>query len=440
MKKKIFISIIVLGITIILVVVGIFVALMLKNEKKEENGKLTSIKQVFMDDSFTALLTDDGKIYTSGKNQYGQLGLGDTNDRTSFTLVETDAIFEEIIFPGSDSMMIYGSMYALTSDGHLYAWGNNDHGQLGLGDTNNRTTPTLVSSNLRFKAMTGGMSAFGISMDGKLYSWGFNGDGQLGLGDKNDRTTPTLVSNDLVFKKVVGQNSVLGLTKDGKLYSWGSNHYGQLGLGDINDRTTPTLVSNLLLFSDMSLQGKYAMALTNDGKIYTSGDNKYGQLGLGDIKNRIEFTMVPSDLVFSSIHIGGSTSYAITKTGDLYSCGNNHYGIAGNGKTTADNSFVKIESNIATINGGLLYVGAIKTNGDLYTWGQLDIGAVEGKLSPTLVPNIKNAKQIETDGFTTIALTTDGLVYGWGLNKNGELGLGHKDIVNGPTQLINKSL
>ena len=85
---------------------------------------------------------------------------------------------------------------ALKSDGTLWAWGNNSSGQLGLGDTTNRNTPTQVGSDTHWQSITAGDNhTLAIKQDGTLSAWGWNVLGQLGLGDTTDRNTPIQVGS-----------------------------------------------------------------------------------------------------------------------------------------------------------------------------------------------------------------------------------------------------
>ena len=74
------------------------------------------------------------------------------------------------------------------------------------------------------------------------YSFGRNNYGQLGLGDTTQRTSPTKVGTDTWTAVAGGEGHSLAINSDGYLYSFGRNNYGQLGLGDTSSRTSPTKV------------------------------------------------------------------------------------------------------------------------------------------------------------------------------------------------------
>jgi alpha-tubulin suppressor-like RCC1 family protein len=82
---------------------------------------------------------------------------------------------------------------ALTESGEVYAWGSNERGQLGLGDTENRLTPTKVPGLRRVKASQRVIHSLALTESGEVYTCGWNKHGQLGLGDTENRLTPTKV-------------------------------------------------------------------------------------------------------------------------------------------------------------------------------------------------------------------------------------------------------
>jgi len=87
---------------------------------------------------------------------------------------------------------------------------------------------------------TGGAHACGIQQDGSLWCWGANESGQLGLGDTTDRSVPTQVGTPLDWASVAaGSSHTCALTTSGLRYCWGSNDSGQLGLNNTTGTTTP---------------------------------------------------------------------------------------------------------------------------------------------------------------------------------------------------------
>lgn len=119
--------------------------------------------------------------------------------------------------------------YALTDDNSLYVWGNNEHGQLGIGDIISTYIPVKVSGiNGTIKDIyTYYSSVYAVTEDGALYSWGDNGLGQLGVNNTVEYVkTPTKLSgiNGAVNKVYTG-DSVYVITNDNAVYSFGSNEF-----------------------------------------------------------------------------------------------------------------------------------------------------------------------------------------------------------------------
>ncbi|MDR0664864.1 MAG: hypothetical protein LBF86_05010, partial [Helicobacteraceae bacterium] len=155
---------------------------------------------------------------------------------------------------------------ALSKDGKVYATGFNNKGQLGLGDKTDRKVFTEVA-NLSDKNIialsVGAHHSLALSKDGKIYATGDNKYGQLGLGDNDNRDTFTEVAN-LSDKNIialsVGARHSLALSKDGKVYVAGSNRFGQLGLGDSDHET------NRHTFTEVtSLSAKTIVAISVGG-------------------------------------------------------------------------------------------------------------------------------------------------------------------------------
>ena len=128
----------------------------------------------------------------------------------------------------------------LKNDDTLWGCGYNTNGQLGLGDTTNRYTFTQVTTNNIKSVFCGSYYTLILKNDDTLWGCGDNGSGKLGLGDGNDRYTFTQVTTNTNDIKSVycGYEHTLILKNDGTLWGTGRNNVGQLGLGDTNNRTT----------------------------------------------------------------------------------------------------------------------------------------------------------------------------------------------------------
>ena len=119
----------------------------------------------------------------------------------------------------------------------------NDSGQLGVGDTADRTTPTMTPGGGWAAVSVGGSHACGLMSDGTRYCWGANFYGQLGLSGTTNRNQPIRIINEHKWSAVsAGPAHSCGIGVDGRLSCWGLNSTGELGVGDTANRTTPVLV------------------------------------------------------------------------------------------------------------------------------------------------------------------------------------------------------
>lgn len=200
----------------------------------------------------TMLLTKDGKIYVSGNNDAGQLGDGHYFDSeisdnhynaTTFKPVEKDGVkFRSV------TATIYNS-YAIASDGALYAWGQNAYGQLGLvsvGTYSGIYTPTKVD-DAKWAVVKGRSTTIvGIHTDGTLWAWGKNLHGQLGVGadseTKECATTPEKVSDERWLDCASGYYHSTAVKADGTLWAWGDNSQNQVNSSTTTIFTTPQQV------------------------------------------------------------------------------------------------------------------------------------------------------------------------------------------------------
>lgn len=179
----------------------------------------------------------------------------------------------------------------LTQDGQVFTWGLDSRGQLGLGKGMPETTcpqqVRSVSDLPLVQVAAGGEQSFGLSVSGSVFSWGSNSCGQLGLGDTTDRHTPTLVYY-LNMKRSChiscGQTHTAVLTKDGAVFTFGSGRHGQLGHNSFRDEVRPRLVAELWgsKVTAVACGREHTVVLTQSQKMYSFGCGAEGQLGHGD--------------------------------------------------------------------------------------------------------------------------------------------------------------
>ena len=248
------------------------------------------VKQIIAGNTCTLVIKNDGSLWGTGSNVNGELGLGSTQAAYVFTKLLSDVQI-------CDCSHI-GSTFVLKNDGTIWVTGYNYSGQLGLGDTTYRKTFTQVTTNINnIKQISCGSGfTFILTNDGKLYSCGGNNNGQLGLGDTTQRTTftqvTTNINNDVKYV-TCGSNHTFIIKNDGSVWACGNNGYGELGLGDKTARNTFTKVTTNINNDVKQIacgRNCQTLMLKNDGSIWGTGYNFQGMFGLGDATNETVFT------------------------------------------------------------------------------------------------------------------------------------------------------
>ena len=341
------------------------------------------------------ILKNDGTLWSCGYNGYGQLGLGDTNNRNTFTQITTNANDIKEIYCGWKCTLM------LKNDGTLWGCGANDYGQLGLGDTSNRNTFTQITTNANnIKSIYCGQShTFILKNDGTLWGCGRNDDSQLGLGDKTNRTTFTKITTNVNNIKQVycGEYHTLILKNDNTLWGCGLGANGQLGLGDNNIRTTFTkITTNVNDIKEIYCGGYHTFILKNDSTLWVTGRNDSGQLGLGNTSTRYTFTKITTNANdIKEVYCGWFYTLILKNDNTLWCCGQNNAGQLGLGDTTDRYTFTQITTNIDNIKEvycGRYHIFILENDGTL--WG---CGANGGRLGLEDGTNRTTFTQITTN-------------------------------------------
>ncbi len=267
----------------------------------------------------TCVRMGDGGVKCWGFNFYGQLGLGDPQDRGDEPGEMGAALPYVDLGPGVTTTAVttgYQHTCALLSDGRVKCWGDNQYGQLGLGDTARRGDgPGEMGADL--PAVDLGPGATAIAVDaGNLHScalllggdvkcWGFGLEGQLGLGDNKFRgdgpgemgaMLPPVDLGGPAIAISTGLSFTCALLSDGSVKCWGYNGFGQLGLGDTQNRGDNPGEMGPMLPAVALAPGKLVASIhagrlhtcvrLEDSSVQCWGRNGYGELGLGDTQHR----------------------------------------------------------------------------------------------------------------------------------------------------------
>ena len=286
---------------------------------------------------------------------------------------------------------------AIDGTGVLRTWGRNDLGQLGQSPGVSPVARPLPVTGLYSAVAMGQDFTLAIDTTGVLWAWGSNTVGQLGRGSTTSATTPVKVvlpAGSVTRAVAAGQGFGLALVDvpgdAGRVYAWGANTFGQLGQGTTNSlaNTTPVYVSNGgRHYTAITATDLAAVAIATDGSLWAWGDNQEGELGQGNAAGSAPyFSAVP-------IQIGTATGWS------ALAAGSNH---------------------VLALQGGVLS-----------TWGgnilgQLGDGTWGNSIStPAVVapPSGQTWAAIGAGDNHSLAVTSAGNLYGWGLNFSGELDL-----------------
>jgi alpha-tubulin suppressor-like RCC1 family protein len=272
-------------------------------------GALTNWSKPSTGHVYTICTKTDGTLWAWGANQAGNLGL---NLNINISRSSPSQIGSNTDWLNPATARFYRDhTLCTTTDGKLYAWGRNDFGQLGLGDTVDRSSPVQVGSNTNWSKPSCGLhNTYCVTTDGKLYAWGQNQKGQLGLNDAISRSSPVQVGLLTTWLKPAGgYDSFTGTKTDGTLWTWGDSLHGQLGLNDAIQRSSPVQIGVLTTWLNPAKGQDSTFCTRTNGTLWSWGDTIQG---LGGRNNAIQ--------VSSPVQIG-SESYWEIPFGSSYAIG-----------------------------------------------------------------------------------------------------------------------
>ncbi|KAM6309948.1 X-linked retinitis pigmentosa GTPase regulator [Aegotheles albertisi] len=295
-------------------------------------------------DEHTAIVTGNGKLYMFGSNNWGQLGLGSKSTVSKPTCVKA-------LKPEKTKLAVCGRNHTLvyTEKGNVYAAGGNSEGQLGLGDTEERTTFHLISfftNQHKIKQLAAGSyTSAAVTEDGQLFVWGDNSEGQIGLADEASVSIPCQVDVGKPVSSVsCGYYHSALITGDGELYTFGEPENGKLGLLPEqlkNNRVPQPVLGIMEKVNKVACGGEHTVVLT-ERDVYTFGLGQYGQLGHGTF---IFETSVPKSVKHLKRHkirnitCGENHTAVIAENGLMFTFGDGRHGKLGHGEENFTNQF-----------------------------------------------------------------------------------------------------
>jgi len=267
---------------------------------------------------------------------------------------------------------------SLAQDGTVWAVGSNTFGQLGSGWTDSHIDePLRVCGLEEITAVAAGAShSVSLKKDGTVWAWGNNDAGQLGDGTFNVSEFPVKVSGITdVVAIAAGNNHVLVLKKDGTVWGWGNNTLGQLA--DAASITTPSHLAGLKDVVAIAAGAMHSTVLKKDGTVWAFGYNENGQLGDGstDFSSLVPVKVAGLDEIIT-ISSGYHHTIALRRDGTAWGWGSNSYGQLGNGGINEKSSVpIKIESlsKVRDITAAANRGFAIMTDDSVKTWGDKSV-------------------------------------------------------------------
>jgi len=414
----------------------------------------------------TCGLTALGGAWCWGANDGGRLGLGTATDQAAPAPVVGGLTFLGISRP------LGSHICGVTSGQAMYCWGANQWGQLGDGSRQDRSTPAQVQSGGRFASVsTGGDVSCGIDDGASAWCWGSDVGGRLGHDTTYVSAVPGPVSGGTGFGSIAanayeqrscgvagGQvrcwgagvpeptvvpmpvpivTTVLGeggfacgLTAGGQAWCWGENDWGQLGNGSRGDDVVPpTPVAGGLSFVDIGAGWRWACGLVAAGDAYCWGMSWGDALGAGGYSPVP--VLITGGLHFAQLTVEEDVACALDQAGAAHCWGANWSGEFGNGTRTGSAGPTPVSGGLAFLElaVGEFHACGITLGGQTYCWGrnwdgQLGIGSTGDVLTPTQVVGGQSFKHLSAGASHTCATDLGGTAYCWGANTSGQLGDG----------------
>lgn len=328
------------------------------------------------------------------------------------------------------------SSYVVDKNGRLFVTGWNIYGQLGVGDKTDRTSfvevPVPQGAGRWTMVAGGGSHAVAIADSDKLYVWGSNRYGQLGIGIPLSVVVPMRVANPEGVKNwkwvSAGEDHCVALSTDGRLYAWGNNDHGQVGTGNNIQYLFPQRIypgDSAVSWSAVAAGPGYTVGISTYNQLYGWGVDSAGMCQNATSPTRVARKPFRGKSPLTAIAAGAGRQSTLLSDGYYAKFGSHEKLTTTKDKLIASvadgaNHTLMIEPN------GLLRAGGANDHGQL---GQGDTLPRVGYHRPAYSvgidypPNVTQFVQVAAGMNHSLALGNDGWLYGWGSNEHGELGL-----------------
>ena len=335
--------------------------------------------------------------------------------------------------------------FLITPEGNLYAWGRNDHGQLGDGSTTNRSAPIRVLTDVA--EVSAGLSfTLALRTDGTVWAWGNNDFGQLGDGTTTSSLLPIKVLYDAISISA-GQQQSLAIRTDNTLWAWGNTMFNPYA----NNIPTNSYIPKQIMENIKAISAGTAhnTVIKSDGTLWAWGQNRRGELGDGTNTFRSMPVKILDDVI--SVSAGEGHTMVIRSDHSLWGWGRNRLGALGNGITEDTNEPIFIMDNVVSVSAGLSYTMVIKDDGSLWAWGvnhgnqfgdfPISYSYTPAKLMEGVVSIASGGIAFGTRIFAhMLAICADGSLWAWGNNEYGQTKDNHLIYISTPTRVIENIL
>ncbi|KJE88632.1 hypothetical protein, variant 2 [Capsaspora owczarzaki ATCC 30864] len=286
------------------------------------------IKMLCLGSGHTMALAVSGEVYSWGLGLGGRLGQGRERDR--FTPLRLAGLrgFDITHIACNENHSV-----AVADNGEAYVWGRGIDGSLGV-EGDKHVSPTQIHAldgKRVVHAACGAAFTLFVIESGEVYACGNNEHGQLGIGSNEAMSEPTLVTNlpERIVRIACGNSHAVALSETGRLYAWGAHSSGQLGVGEpLEDRLSPVRVESNVVrddVADFACGGNHTIILSNSGLLYAFGSGAQGQLGLGPLATKNQATPAalpnPEGRKYTAISCGQDISAAVSDRGKIYTWG-----------------------------------------------------------------------------------------------------------------------
>ena len=428
----------------------------------------------------TCAIRADHTLWCWGFNNYGQLGQVAVGNipapsdipvviKTSQTALEPDNDWQQVSAGGSHTC-------ALKNSGALWCWGNNTYGQTGQAEVGNQTVAAHIDSDTSFREISAGANhSCAISVEYQIHCWGLNVEGQLGIANIPPIKSPAPVNNDSWTQISSGHDYTCGIQTDKSLWCGGTNAFGQLGDGTPLNRPKPVEIKTdeRQEWLQVKVGRDHTCAIRDnvERNLWCWGNNQHNKLGptgaVFDYDNWSPLKVNAPGAKWAGVTLGIHHTCALKSdpTGYTPWCwGNNNFGQLGIGtlgdgtggagdiQPVIEPQQVKPYTDWETLSaGGFHTCGIRETNilplqRELYCWGrndfgQLGTGTTTNELNPALIGTHKDWISVasgtnHTCGIRRVSTQPlQAMMYCWGKNSAGQLGLKHNADVPEPTQV-----